>query len=114
MKVVVHDSSPLNESDVDTQRLNCFPNSNEKHIDYVISCRYNESDEGSPSFEHKEAIRNHFVERLKEESIEVYVIREKERDKIAVFYLVHCPPERLLIEAERVKLEMKIADVFIF
>jgi ribosomal protein L21 len=96
----------------DIQKLNCFPNDNTKHIDYVIMHKYSKKDKENEKFAAKDAIRKEFIERVKGSKIDVYTIRKKDGDDRTVFYLLSCSMDRLLDEAETVELQMKLANVY--
>ena len=90
------------------QILTSFPNQNEKHIDYVIC--YKKIDESVQIDEesHKKGLaRQAFFKKLKEEKFDIHEIVHKKM----VFVLLHCQMERLLEEAEMIRLEMKLKDV---
>ena len=93
------------------QVLTCFPNDNSKEIDYVIYYQYGLGDQTKEEFLQKEKIREQYLARLKEESLETYKLSYNDDNDMKVFILIHCPIDRLLAEAERVKLDMKINNV---
>jgi hypothetical protein len=96
----------------DIQDLRCFPNDNSKSIDYVIAYSYSKDDVDKKDFKFKEDVRRKFLDLLKEETVDVYKIRNLEsNNEYKVFILLHCSIDRLLLEAERVRLEMKISNV---
>jgi hypothetical protein len=97
----------------DVQNPTCFPNQNSKRIDYVIFYKYSLK-ETQAEFNKHELIRKSFLDRVIAEGIEVEHLRYSEDNNINVFVLLHCPIERLLIEAERLKLQMNIKKVGVF
>lgn len=100
--------------DINSQKyqiLTSFPNSNDKHTDYVLV--YKELTESDDiDFKLKcSANREIFFERLAKESIEVYKIERQTNEFKVTFALLHCKTERLLREAELINLEMKLKMV---
>lgn len=95
------------------QLLTTFPNDNQKRIDYVIAYKYDQKDQDDESFQKKEAVRQEFLKLLHNETINVYTIKFRKKDDWHVYYLLNCPIDRLLDEAERVKLEMKICTTYV-
>ena len=93
------------------QSLTCFPNQNHKHIDYVIAYKYNESEKNHKEFIRKEIVRRIFFDRLREETLELEFLAFKEDKKIQVYILIHCPMERLFIEAEKLKHQCRLNSV---
>lgn len=87
-----------------------FPNDNLKHIDYVI--KYEEKEpEDHEQLEH-ESYRKLFFDEIKNQSIQIYLLEVKSQGKRYIYALLHCPIERLLAEAEAIKLEMNLKTVF--
>lgn len=83
-----------------------FPDDPSKQIDYVIS--YIDDPHEDDYILNKEARANFFTE-VQNQKVELYSIKEiVDTDKKRVFKLLHCPLERLLIEAESFKLEMSL------
>lgn len=96
-----------------SQILTSFPNNNMKHIDYVIV--YEEPrdrlDEQDLKIIQK---RKEFFENLKENSFELVDLEvDIGNGKKRVFSLLHCPLNRLLQEAEHIRLEMRLKNVII-
>ena len=98
-----------------SQILTSFPNDNIKHIDYVII--YEEQldrdhlDERDLKIVQK---RKEFFENLKENSFELVDLEvDIGNGKKRVFTLLHCPLNRLLQEAEHIRLEMRLKNVMI-
>ena len=84
-----------------------FPGDNNKHIDYVIKYKH-EYDDASTKQK-----RINFFNRLKEEGLETYEIKIENKDEKCdtVYVLVNCSLDRLLKEAENIKLEMRLKTV---
>jgi hypothetical protein len=87
-----------------------FPNQNSKHIDYVLTYKYN-LHSSQAEFNKNDLVRKSFIDRLRSEGLEVEFLRYKEKNNVTVFVLLHCPVERLLIEAERLKFQIPIKQV---
>jgi hypothetical protein len=85
-----------------------FPDSTKK-IDYVL--KYDKPLEIDADFIEKESYRILFLEEVKKQSIEIYNLEIKIDTKIIVYVLLNANIERLLEEAELVKLEMKLKTV---
>ena len=96
------------------QSCTSLPNCNQKHIDYVI--RYT-LDLDDNSIDKKNVLKKIYVklflDELKKEKIEVFTLEAKSIHMKHVFVMLHCPMERLLVEAEKTKLEMQLKNVFI-
>ncbi len=96
------------------QSCTSLPNCNQKHIDYVI--RYT-LDLDDNSIDKKNVLKKIYVklflDELKKENIEVFTLEAKSIHMKHVFVMLHCPMERLLVEAEKTKLEMQLKNVFI-
>lgn len=102
-----------------------FPNDNSKRIDYVILYKYEKKlDENRETdrddsemrktreeFGQKEALRQKFIHRLQEEGFNVAPLRRNHRDRVDIYLLLNCSIERLLDEAEKSKLEMRLKNV---
>ena len=95
----------------DYQIYSSLPNSNAKPIDYVIKYSLELNDEDESKDSHKENVINLFLNELSNETLEVYRLEIKTKQKKHMFVLVHCPLERLLAESEQIKLIMKLKDV---
>lgn len=120
------------------QILTHFPNDNSKRIDYVVAYKYDRKhDHQQPvaangggqqqqqhsidvdsdarrerdEFEEREDLRRKFVLKLQEEGFDVEFLRRNHSDYVSVYMLLHCNVERLLKEAERTKLEMRLNNV---
>ena len=94
--------------------ITCFPNDNTKHIDYVIFYKYSDQKKDKNDFELKEANREKFLNILKNERL--IINKEIEftiKNQVHQYILLHCPTERLLQQAEKIKLEMGIINVSI-
>jgi len=89
-----------------------FPNENEKRIDYVIV--YKVSDEESGDKFINDAIRDEFFQKLRQEKIEVKLIEFKNEKQNLIYAILHCPNERLMVEAEKIKLAVRINKVYIY
>ena len=90
------------------QNSTSFPNENEKHIDYVIVYKDNEKNK---NVVYKEAVRNEFFQKLLEENVQIKFLEFKTENENHVYALLHCPNERLMVEAEKTKLPMRIDEV---
>ena len=99
-------------NNVNHQLLTSFPNRNDKHIDYVLV--YDKL-EGTnlDTFENKQkwTVRRAFFDRLRAERFDTYVIEQNKYNKTRVFALFSCSKERLLEEAELVRLELTLKNV---
>jgi hypothetical protein len=97
------------------QELTSFPNDNLKHIDYVIVYEVHSNDNPDEKINEINKMREDFFIQLKKESIDIYTIEYEENDKKYIYALLHCSLDRLLQEAETIKLEMKLKNVrFLF
>jgi hypothetical protein len=85
-----------------------FPNENEKRIDYVIV--YKIGDEKSND-NFINAIRAEFFQKLRQENVEIKQIEFKNEKQNLIYAILHCPNERLMIEAEKIKLAVRINKV---
>jgi len=96
------------------QILTNFPDGT-KRIDYVFKYDkpLNETDYDADFIE-KESYRRLFLEQIKRQKIEIYNLEIKADTKISTYILLNANIERLLDEAENVKLEMKLKTVNIF
>ena len=95
------------------QKLTSFPNDNSKHIDYVIV--YSEVINQDESMDSKARYyRDAFFELLKREGLEIHYLEENRSKQKRVYALIHCPLEKLLIEAESINLRMPLKDVHNF
>lgn len=91
-----------------------FPNYNSKHIDYVIIYKYDQDNVDDKEIRKKNEIRKEFFKHLElEEHIQVYYLRFSKDDEVHVYALLHAPMERLLEEAEKVKLQMRLNNKFL-
>ena len=88
-----------------------FPNENDKQIDYVIAFKDNENNK---NVEFKDAVRDEFFQKLRQEGLEVKLIEFKTEKEFHTYALLHCPNDRLMIEAEKLKLPVKINKVQLF
>ncbi len=107
----LEEGQPEVEEKTSRQNLTCFPSDNTKHIDYVITYKYDTDYEEKESHKAKEAIRNGFIEMVKKENIDVYTVRHVEDSNCYVVHLLNCSMDRLLSEAEKMKLEMRLNNV---
>jgi hypothetical protein len=88
-----------------------FPNDVTKHIDYVIKYeKHSISEPDLDQLEH-ESYRKLFFDEITKQSIEIYPLEVKSHGKRHIYALLHCPMERLLVEAETIKLEMNLKTV---
>jgi hypothetical protein len=98
------------------QILTNFPNSNTKHIDYVIIYEaFTELDLMKKENYLIHSIREEFFNQLKKDTFDIYYIEqeihENENHKKLIYALLNCSNERLLQEAENIRLEMKLKHV---
>ena len=109
MTAELNNRQPHQES---SQLYTSFPNENKKHIDYVIAYKIKDKDgiETDASKE-KEPHRKSFLKQLKKETLELYTLDLKKDDEEYVYILLHCPIERLMIETEKMRLEMRLKNV---
>lgn len=117
------DYSKLKPIEGEPQIPTRFPNDNSKHIDYVITYKYdkrfdeenaheNESQKKArQDFMKKEEVRKNFLKRLVDEGFDVATTQFLIGDHVNVYILLNCKIERLLQEAERVRLEMRLNNV---
>ena len=95
------------------QLLTSFPNDNSKHIDYVLDYKLHDEDEFDHKKSKKEKVRQAFLKAL--ESSAFVIQRMEEKSKVGgatqVFVLLSCSTERLLQEAETIRLEMCLKNV---
>jgi hypothetical protein len=101
------------DADSEVQNPTCFPNQNGKQIDYVLFYKYNLNTPPA-EFNRHELVRKTFLDRVIGEGIELEYLRYRKDSSINVFVLLHCPVERLLSEAERLKLQMNLKKVRFF
>ena len=97
---------------VNHQLLTSFPNRNDKNIDYVLV--YDKLEVTNfDTFENKQkwTVRRAFFDRLRAEKIDTYVIEQNKYNKTLVFALLSCSKERLLEEAELIRLELTLKNV---
>ena len=90
------------------QLLTSFPNDNNKHIDYVIAFRSVEANDQNGELLAK---RFEFFNELKKEAFELYPIEGSAMTGQLNYMLLHCSTERLLKEAETVRLKMQLKNV---
>jgi hypothetical protein len=101
------------ETSAQLQFLTSLPHYNLKHIDYVIVheelCdRENLAGEDLK----RKQIRKEFFANLKEQTFELFDLEiDISKNKKCIYTLLHCPLERLLQEAERSRLEMRLKNV---
>ena len=99
------------------QLLNSFPNQNSKRIDYVIVYeKLGEIKKNDLKNQNKLLVRSAFFAKLKAEKFDIYEIEHKKKseikgDKTTVFCLLSASTDRLLDEAELVKLQMVLKNV---
>ena len=90
------------------QFLTSFPNQNEKHIDFVIAYKPLEVCPANTEALNK---RSEFFNELKKESFDVFYIDSSTTNDQSCYALLHCHTERLLKEAEAVRLKMQLKNV---
>ena len=102
----------------DKIKLNYFPNDQKKHIDYVIQFKDGPGTDPDQNPEYRR-IRQKFINQLIEnEKFEIETIVKKKdhpQNTKSTYLLLNCPLERLMAEAERMKMEIPLKNVnFIF
>ena len=96
--------------DSPNQLLTSFPNDNKKHIDFVLV--YEKAREKkTENYEKKELVRKAFFEELNRQGFAIYEIEYEEKKRKVSFVLLNCSNERLLEEAELIRLEMILKNV---
>lgn len=90
------------------QLLTSFPNDNDKHIDYVIAFKDVEVGAHNGLLLTK---RFEFFNELKKESFDLYPIESSGMTGHFNYMLLHCPTDRLLLEAETMRLKMRLKSV---
>ena len=88
------------------QIAHCLPNQNNKCIDYVIIYDRTAEEEELPQF--AEDIRKVFFDELLRERFEIEFLDVSDGNQTQVYALLHCPVDRLLQEAETIRLEMRL------
>ena len=87
-----------------------MPNDTSKRIDYVI--KYIEKKEIDDDEKDHNIYREEFFNELTKQNVEFYKnIRFEKEENTHVYTLLHCPMERLLIEADLIELEMPLKTV---
>lgn len=95
---------------VNPQLLTSFPNDNNKQIDNVIV--YDKLQENNdPKVLSKIMARRAFFKKLNQENVNVFEIEQTIENKTRVYSLLNCSMDRLLEEAELIRLEMILKDV---
>jgi hypothetical protein len=99
-------------NNINHQLLTSFPNRNDKHIDFVLVYDKLEAT-NFDTFENKQkwTVRRAFFDRLRAEKIDTYVIEQSKYNKTRMFALLSCSKERLLEEAELIRLELTLKNV---
>ena len=87
-------------------RLNYFPDDQKRYIDYVI---YYE--ENADTTEECKKKRNAYNLKLISEGFKIKVLQEKSKKSKIYFLLLNCSLDRLMIEAERLKIEIPLKSV---
>lgn len=120
------DSEELEPGDIPLQLCTSFPNDNSKQIDFVLHISdktdkiINDDDENFASnlsqgeiddYYRKYEAREAMLSEIREEGLEIYEFPPFQKGSSTHTYkLLHCPKERLLREAEDVKLEVDLKD----
>ncbi len=86
--------------------LNYFPDDQSKYNDYVIY--YEENEKTTLEFRKK---LNSFKIKLINEGFKIKILEDKNGKKKSNYLLLHCSPERLMIEAERLELDVPLKNV---
>ena len=114
MRINVREQSHLHLNSHVRQSLTSFPQTNNRHIDYVIAYeRLSGGDEAkNPKYIEMEEMREEFFDHLRKESFHIYTIEyKKSANRLVVFALLHCPDERLLKEAYALRLDLRLKKV---
>lgn len=117
-------SAEIEKTTSSIQVLTSLPNSNHKHIDYVIfyelplpnaaSSSIGGGSEATDSVSDElkaEERREQFFTQLRRESFEIAKLSQMRDGKQLVYCLLHCPTKRLMREAEMLRIEMKLKNV---
>lgn len=120
------DSDELETEDIPLQLCTSFPNDNSKQIDFVLHIRdktdkiINDDDQNLANnfsqseiddYYRKYEAREAMLSEIREEGLEIYEFPPFQKGSSTHTYkLLHCPKERLLREAEDVKLEVDLKD----
>jgi hypothetical protein len=84
-----------------------FPNES-KHIDYVIAYKAGEEKD---NLAFVNAMREEFFQKLRQENVDVKLVEFKDKKENLIFALLNCSNERLMFEAEKMKLAVEINKV---
>ena len=90
------------------QYLTSFPSQNDKHIDFVIAYKPMQETPENMLCLNK---RYEFFNGLKKENFEIFHIESSAASNRLCYALLHCKTERLLKEAEAIRLKMKLKNV---
>ena len=90
--------------------VNHLPNDRTKHIDYVIYY-FDKDNISEAELQQKQTYRDEFFKKLEKEGFVIYYLRSNFDNKKNVYALLHCSLERLMKEAERLELEMRLKYV---
>ena len=98
----------------DEQIGTSFPDDSGKQIDYVIKYREKKLDDNEVNDaeeENRKTYRETFFEYLEKEGFHVYYLKDEKDNHFDVYALLNCSLNRLLQEAENIKLQMKLKTV---
>ena len=104
----------LNSENQNEQIGTSFPGDNSKHIDFVIKYREKKIEENEENAGEEETRKNHrqaFFEQLKKEGFNIEYLKFERGNYVNVYALLNCSLDRLLIEAENLKLQMHLKSV---
>jgi hypothetical protein len=94
------------------QLTTSFPGENHKPIDYVIVYKHSNNIDPKEKKD-KDQVRQSFFNKLKDEKLELKHLEFRSNSEVHNYVLVHCPIERLMKEAQLVKLQMRLKNVCI-
>lgn len=108
LRMIKNGEQLSNQAETKQQLLTSFPNDNDKHIDYVIAFRDVEVGVHNGLLLTK---RFEFFNELKKEGFDLYPIESSGITGNLNYMLLHCSTERLLKEAEAMRLKMRLRNV---
>ena len=97
----------------EAQLTTSFPGENHKPIDYVIVYKHSNKIDSKEKKE-KDQVRQSFFDKLRDEKLELKHLEFRSNTEMHNYVLIHCPLERLMKEAQLIKLQMRLKNVCIF